>query len=116
MQVNGILKCSLPLIKLLFSHYIKKHINLSNRECIKRGLLDLTCGLEEIDKDIAIDIISKKLNIVKEEEETQECKSDELLIRAIKKELEERHLQAKPEIIDKVQYTCIHYRKLLYYM
>lgn len=69
------------------------------RRCVWRALME-AFNFSESDRETGVNIINTKLG--REEGERIEGEHKKTLIKAIEKELEEKHLQVKPEIIDKV--------------
>lgn len=69
------------------------------RRCVWRALTE-AFNFSESDRETGVNIINTKLG--REEGERIEGEHKKTLIKAIEKELEEKHLQVKPEIIDKV--------------
>ncbi|XP_011407347.2 PREDICTED: uncharacterized protein LOC105314715 [Amphimedon queenslandica] len=120
LKVNGIIKISMSLLKLLCTTYCHQQLlsssqysvsqhkdktTLENMEkkCVWRALMK---GLHfsESDKETGLQIIDTKLGICVEEETQGEVERGhrKTLMRAIEKEFEERHLQMKPEITEKI--------------
>ena len=110
----------MPLLKLLCttychqqllssSQYSESHNKNKNsiedieKGCVWRALIK-ALHFSESDREAGLQIIHTKLGICIEEETQREMERGyrKTLIRAIEKELEERHLQMKPEIIEKV--------------
>ena len=71
------------------------------RRCVWRALME-AFNFSESDRETGVNIINTKLGGEEEEGERIEGEHKKTLIKAIEKELEEKHLQVKPEIIDKV--------------
>ena len=84
-------------------HKDKTALEDMENKCVWRALMK---GLHfsESDKETGLQIIHTKLGISAEEETQREAERGhrKALTRAIEKEFEERHLQMKPEILEKV--------------
>lgn len=69
-------------------------------QCVIKGLMDV-CYTSEKDREALLQVLSYwfQSNVT----ETQTQPDEEILVTAVQRELEERHLRCKPEIIEKVR-------------
>ena len=69
-------------------------------QCVIKGLLDV-CYISEKNRETLLQVLSYWFhsNVT----ETQAQPDEEILVTAVQRELEERHLRCKPEIIEKVR-------------